>query len=68
MNPNSCCANCELRRDIWEYDFSLGGCIQTICNGFACLAHAEEGRVIHMLGRDAEHNLCDNFKEIDDET
>ena len=66
MELKQCCETCKLRREIWEYDFSFGSCIQTICNGFACLAHADEGRVIHMLGRDAEHNLCDDYVEVED--
>lgn len=51
-----CCETCIFRKDLVKWDYSQGGCVHTKYDGFACLALASEGNVIHMVGIDQHEN------------
>ena len=60
------CANCKRRMDLWKYDYGKGGCTHEKLEGFACLAFANEGEVVQMVG--TEGVGCEMFapKEVEE--
>ena len=45
-----CCKTCGKRLDLEKCDYTNDGVPKTKYDGFACLAFANEGLVIHMVG------------------
>lgn len=66
-----CCNTCRLKKKLVKFDYSHGGCIHTDYEGFACLAFAYEGEVVHMVGGDPELGKCEMYlpeeKKIDED-
>lgn len=61
-----CCNTCRLKKKLVKFDYSQGGCIHTDYDGFACLALAFEGEVVHMVGSYPEEDVCEMYspKEV----
>lgn len=53
------CANCKYNLKLVKYDYSKGGCVHTDYDGYACMAFASEGLVIHMVGDNPETERCE---------
>ena len=58
-----CCANCKFNLELVKFDYSKGGCIHSTYEGYACLAFADEGQVVHMVGVRPETAMCEMFAE-----
>lgn len=58
---NECCNTCRLKKNLVKFDYSQGGCIHTDYEGFACLALAFEGEVVHMVGGNPELDICEMY-------
>lgn len=56
-----CCANCRRRYELTKFDYSHGGCEHTEMEGFICMAFADEGEAVWMVGLKAEVGLCELF-------
>ena len=61
-----CCNTCKLKKKLIKFDYSQGGCIHTDCEGFACLALAFEGVVVHMVGDNPETEMCEMYSPMED--
>ena len=59
---DECCANCKLRYDLQQYDYSNGGCVHTVMDGYICMAFNDEGIAVWMIGEDAKTGMCERFK------
>lgn len=53
------CNNCRYKLELVKYDYSNGGCQHSGYAGFACMAFASEGIVIHMVGSNLETKYCE---------
>ena len=66
-----CCNNCrkKLRLEEWEYMHSDGGTnvYHTKCDGYVCLAFADEGLAVWMTGTDPNKERCEVWSERHDE-
>lgn len=56
-----CCTTCNKHMILQLNDYSQGGCQHRDCEGFACLAFADEGIVKHMIGVDADNGMCEMY-------
>lgn len=63
-----CCANCRNRYRLVRFDYSHSGCEHTDMDGYICMAFADEGEAVWMVGLDAEAGLCELFEPKEDET
>lgn len=57
-----CCANCRRRYKLTRFDYSHGGCEHTDMDGYICMAFADEGEAVWMVGLNAETGLCEVFE------
>lgn len=56
-----CCANCRRRYKLVKFDYSRGGCEHTDMDGHICMAFADEGKAIWMVGFDERDGMCEVF-------
>ena len=62
----SCCKTCKYHMTIakWDYtDVQNQGVTKTKYDGFACLAFASEGLVVHSVGLDDDMDMCECYSE-----
>ena len=60
------CKTCKNRLDLekWDYsDIKDQGVPKTEYDGFACLAFAHEGLVVHFVGVNEEVDMCECYSE-----
>ena len=57
-----CCASCRRRYELEKFDYSRGGCEHTEMDGYICMAFADEGKAVWMVGLNAEVGLCEVFE------
>ena len=68
-----CCDACRYKKELVKYDYSNGGCVHTMEEGYACLApdFVGEGQVTWLVGIDGKSSgsTCECFmaREIEDE-
>lgn len=62
------CKNCKHHMYLYKWDYSMGGCIHSTCDGFACTALADEGEIIHMVGNDEDTGYCEMWRKKDGDT
>lgn len=55
------CANCGHRKDLWQYDYTQGGCKHLSQPGFACDVFAGDGVIVNMIGLDEEKDRCEEW-------
>ena len=55
------CTNCRLKLRLEKYDYSKGGCKHTPKDGYICLAFANEGLAVQMVGINPEDGGCEMF-------
>ena len=61
-----CCTNCKNRFDAHKTDFTKLNTdepIDSILDGFICMAFASEGVAYWMLGVDEDKGICEMYKE-----
>ena len=59
-----CCATCNKHLYLEKWDYTNDGVPKTKYDGFACLAFADEGLVIHMVGGISEDDdMCEMYSE-----
>lgn len=58
---NECCANCGKRYKLTKFDYSNGGCEHTDMDGYICMAFAEEGNAVWMVGCNENLELCECY-------
>lgn len=63
MNNIECCNTCKRKMRLVKFDYSQGGCIHTDYDGYACLALAYEGEVVHMVGEDPATGMCEMYAQ-----
>lgn len=58
-----CCGNCRRRLDLetWDYSKIGSGNWKVKEPGFACLAFADEGLAIHIVGLAPDRDWCEMF-------
>ena len=56
-----CCNTGKLKKKLVKFDYSHGGCIHTDYDGYACLALAFEDVIVHMVGGDPAHGMCEMY-------
>lgn len=56
-----CCNTCKLKKKLVKFDYSQGGCIHTDYDGYACLALASDGIVVHMVGSNPDDGMCEMY-------
>ena len=54
------CDYCVRKMKLVKFDYSKGGCVHTDYDGYACLAFAHEGVVVHMVG--IENGTCEMYQ------
>ncbi len=57
-----CCDTCKCKMRLDKYDYSIDRYKHTKYDGFACLAFADEGLVIHMTGTDPTNGICEMYE------
>ena len=61
------CKTCKNRLDLekWDYtDIRNHGVSKTKYDGFACLAFASEGLVVHLVGTNEDRDMCECYSEM----
>jgi len=66
----SCCKTCKYRMTLerWDYtDIQNQGVQKTKYDGFACMAFASEGLVVHLVGANEDRDMCECYtlKELE---
>ena len=57
------CSNCGRKYRLTKFDYSDGGCKHTDMEGYVCMAFADEGEAVWMVGADEEKDLCECYQE-----
>ena len=60
------CKTCKNRLDLEKWDYSgiqNQGVPKTKYDGFACLAFAHEGLVVHLVGANEDRDMCECYSE-----
>lgn len=57
------CGNCIFLKEIEEWHYTNRGCTHFKLPGYACLACADEGTVIHMTGTNRDIEWCEMWRE-----
>ena len=58
-----CCSTCNKYMKLEKSDYSGKGCKHSDYDGFACLAFADEGIVVHMVGVNPDKGMCELHSE-----
>ncbi len=61
-----CCANCKKNYTLEKYDYSGKGCTHTLMDGHICMAFADEGKAIWMVGDDPDSCGCEVYDPKED--
>lgn len=61
-----CCANCKKNYPLEKYDYSGKGCTHTPMDGHICMAFANEGNAIWMVGDDPDSWGCEVYEPKED--
>ena len=63
QNTRESCASCKKRLNLTKFDYlPVGGCKHTKLEGFACMAFANEGEVVWMVGIDENNDQCECYQ------
>lgn len=54
-----CCSACNKYMKLEKADYSDKGCKHSDYDGFACLAFADEGIIVHMVGVNPDKGMCE---------
>lgn len=61
-----CCANCKRNYRLEKFDYSGKGCTHTPMDGHICMAFANEGKAIWMVGDDPDSWGCEVYEPRED--
>ena len=61
-----CCDNCKKNYPLEKYDYSVKGCTHTLMDGHICMAFADDGKAIWMVGDDPDSWGCEVYEPKED--
>ena len=62
-----CCNTCARQMKLEKLDYSKGGCVHTMQEGYACLLFVDEGIVNWMVGGSGE-GVCEEYRPRKEKT
>jgi len=62
----TCCSNCKRNYGLEKYDYSGKGCKHIPMDGHICMAFANEGKAIWMVGDDPDSWGCEVYEPKED--
>ena len=62
VGMTECCATCANRYDLERLDYSKGGCKHEKMDGYICMAFADEGQAMWIIGTYPLEEICECYK------